>query len=692
MFFKKEITAGCCTALLLFSQGILRVQAQQVPHPPFAAGRDMLQHDPAQDTRIGGYLGDRILSCMDHRVMAQDIGRIIAPFSGRPEKDFGGWRDEYWGKWFTSLVLGCSNDATAAQREKMRNAVDALLATQSTMGYIGTYAPAYELQGWDVWGRKYVLLGLIAYYDLTKDRKCLDAACRELDHLMTQIGPGPGKEKITENGLDAIQGLSSSSILEPVALLYERTGKQAYKDFAEYIVHEWSLPGRFNPKGLRLVEDALQGKPPIAIAAPKAYEMMSCYEGLCELYRATGEKKCLDAVTRFANSVLTKEITITGSGSNQELWCDGAREQTEIMQQPMETCVTVTWMKLCYQLLRLTGDPKWADQMEISLYNALLGAMTPGGEWWSYFSPLNGERIPSTIQHEDVGLSCCVANGPRALLLTPWWAVMKKGNGIAVNLFSTLTSRQQLDSTTVTIDQQTAYPADSLTTMTVRVSHPAAFTIAFRIPSWSARSRLCINGKTVFCRPGTYVKLARTWFTGDKITLCLDMRGRLVPAPSGAPQLAVMRGPVVLALDNRLAPPEDSVVALLPQPWRRGRTVMAGQDDQGYVLREPAAAAGTPQQYVTLTPVQTDLPVRMAFEVSFLVRPSHFFLHHEKKLILCDYASAGNLFSADNLFRVWLPQPLFLRYAYPKDTWKLAYPDYNKRPAIPTEGPVTQKN
>ena len=85
---------------------------------------------------------------------------------------------------------------------------------------------------------------------------------------------------------------------------------------------------------------------------------------------------------------------------------------------------------------RLTGDPVWADEMELSLYNAMVGAMTPDGEWFSYFTQLTGERVPSFIAHADLNLSCCVASGPRGLLLTPRWAVMTARDGPVVNLYA----------------------------------------------------------------------------------------------------------------------------------------------------------------------------------------------------------------------------------------------------------------
>lgn len=84
--------------------------------------------------------------------------------------------------------------------------------------------------------------------------------------------------------------------------------------------------------------------------------------------------------------------------------------QSEPLYQGMETCVTATWMKLMYQMLRLTGDSRCADRLETSLYNALLGAMSPRGEWWAYYSGLMGERVHSHQQFPDVVMSCCVAN------------------------------------------------------------------------------------------------------------------------------------------------------------------------------------------------------------------------------------------------------------------------------------------
>ena len=90
------------------------------------------------------------------------------------------------------------------------------------------------------------------------------------------------------------------------------------------------------------------------------------------MYRVTGNKLYIDACQSLIQSIIDDEIMIVGSGSIAEIWCHGKMRQTEPIYQGMETCVTVTWMKLLYQMLRITGESKYADQLEISLYNVAL--------------------------------------------------------------------------------------------------------------------------------------------------------------------------------------------------------------------------------------------------------------------------------------------------------------------------------
>jgi len=620
---------------------------------PKTAVSDALRPAEPGSVQIKGWLGNKLDLSISNRVMAQDINRLVQPFRVRQEVDFSDWRCDYWGRWFTSAALGYTYEPTAEHRAVLDKAVRSLLETQTSDGYIGTYQPSVQLGGWDAWGRMRVLLGLLAYYDATGDRTALEAARREADYFRSQVGPG--KVNLGETGWPKHQGLPSTSILEPIALLYERTGSQDYLDLAQYILGQWETPNKLTPTGLHLLEGALSGKPVAKIAAPKAYEMTTNYEGVCELYRATGNRPYLDAALKVGESIRQTERMIIGSGSNQELWCEGARYQTEVLEQPIETCVTATWMNFCYQLLRLTGDPVWADELEVSLYNALLGGMRPDGRWWSYFNPLIGQRVPSPDQHPDVVMSCCVASGPVGLLLTPRWAVMTDHEGPVVNLYAPGSATVKLeDGAEVRILQETDFPVNDRIKLTLQPSQESRFALKLRIPAWSRNTSLSVNGQVVPCPAGAYAKLERDWRRGDSVVLKLDLRGRAVPAPSGAPQLAVMRGPIVLALDNRLAQPQD-------------KDVLLATDADGDVGLQPYA--NKPND------------IWMAFEVQFQTRPEQY-VSKPMKLVMCDYASAGNDWSESNLFRVWLPQPLDLHQAYVPDTWKLMYPG-KARPEIP---------
>jgi DUF1680 family protein len=571
--------------------------------------------DPGSGT-IGGRLGQKMELCVQNRLLAQDVDAVIAPYRTKTEIGGGDWRCEYWGKWFTSLTLADAYHSTPATRELRDAAAKALLATAAPDGYLGTRQPEHRLEGWDVWGCKYALLGLIADYDRTHDAAVLAAACRQTDVLIAELGPG--KTSIADVG--EWNGLPASSVLEPVVLVYERTGEEKYLEFAKYIVACWSTPSKRLPGGMRLVEDALAGQSPSRMCAPKAYEMMSCFEGLCELYRATGQRQYLEAAVKLAGGITSEEATLIGVGTSSEVWYDGASKQTGVVMKPMETCVTVTWMKLCYQLLRLTGDVRYADELEKNLYNGLLGAMMPDGRWWAYFSGLMGVRVPSYVQHADVGLSCCVVNGPRGLMLTPFWAFMENADGPVVNLYAPGTAQVGAVKLEITGD----YPVSDRVAIRVKPARTAEFTLSLRIPAWSERTQLKVNGRAQSVTPG-YAKIRRTWRASDRVDITFDLRGRLAKLND---QVALQRGPVVLALDNRLTPASARQVTLDPQPQLKS---------------DPAAAK--------------KIGAWMAFDVGGLT--------------FCDYASAGNAFTEQNIFRTWLPQPLNLATVYETgQTWQ----------------------
>jgi len=629
---------------------------------------------------IRGFAGRRLDACIAG-VMGKDHQLYTKAFQDKLDKG-GLFAGEFWGKWFTAAALAYSYQPTLEYRAILDKAVQDLLEAQEPNGRLSSYPRDETFVNWDFWGRKYALLGLVAYYDQTGDEQVLKAACRALDEIISIAGPG--KQKLTETGLKVLGSMSSTSILEPVVLLYQRTGKKEYLDFAEYIAVLFSEPNAYTDRGMRLVEDALAGVPPVSISSPKAYEIMSCYEGLIELYRATGKAEYRDAAVAFGESLIEREIMIVGSGSSAELWCDGAFRQTELLEQPMETCVTATWMKFCVQLLRVTGDPKWADQLEISLYNAMAGAMGDNGHWWAYYSPLAGERMPSPMQMPICQSSCCVASGPRGLLTTPGWSVMADAAGPVVNLYAPGSwSFKSPQGQTMKLVQETDYPEGDRIKIGIQQETPERYTLSLRIPAWSKKGDLTVNGEPIEFQPGEYARITRVWENGDKVEMKLDLRGRLVRSPGNMNALAVMRGPVVLALDSRMVEKADYNLWLYPEntEWTEQHELVGAKFR--YVLPQPISPK-MPDTYIELKPVKEKPEnVWLAFEVPFLYRYTHFFEHSVKTLVMCDYASAGNEYSSGNLFRTWLPQPLFMGEIFPENTWRIFYREGNERPVFP---------
>jgi DUF1680 family protein len=583
----------------------------------------------AKLAKIASFAGHRFDDSYQNRIVAQDVNRLIEPFRNRTETSC--WQSEFWGKWFTSAVLAYRYKPEPQLKTILDKAVDGLISTQTPDGYIGNYADDKHLAAWDIWGRKYCMLGLLAYYDLTGDQKSLKAASKVADHLM--------KELKDRNALIVKQGnhrgMAASSVLEPICLMYARSGEKKYLDFAEEIVRQWETPD-----GPQLISKSAV---PVAERFPKpktswygweqgqkAYEMMSCYEGLLELYRLTAKPEYKKAVENTWERIRESEINVAGSGSAMECWFHGNDHQDHPIAHYQETCVTATWIKLSQQLLRLTGEAKYADAIEQTFYNALLGAMSIDGSDWAKYTPLAGQRLEGGEQCH-MGLNCCVASGPRGLFTIPLTAVMAAKNGAQINFFAEGTytvqtpGKQKLE-----IVQKTNYPESGKIQILIQPDKPENLVVSIRIPEWSIQSTLTVNGEPQTVRGGQLARIQRIWNPGDVIELNLDLRGRVVRMGTAPESVAIFRGPVLLSRDARLAEPGMEAII----------SPIAGKD--GYIDLEPVTAKN-PELW-------------MEFKAPFMPESYAEGGPQPIKVTLCDYASAGNSKEGHPFFKVWLPQ------------------------------------
>ena len=329
-----------------------------------------------------------------HQLSDENLWRhFVDAFRTKADTADRGWRGEYWGKMMRGacLVYRCTNDESLYA--VLERAVLALLDAAEDDGRLSTYDRAAECSGWDLWCRKYVLTGMLHFCDICKDaalvETILDAMVRHLDCLLAVVGPADGKKNITETS-DFWLGVNSCSILEPVLDLYRRRPEPRFLAFATYIIKTGGCSGG------NLIDLALENKtPPFLYPETKAYETMSFFEGVLAYYEVTGEQKYLDAVLRFAETVYATEITLIGcAGCTHEQFDHAAVRQTAYAEKAMqETCVTVTWMRLCARLFLLTGDDKYAARVEQSALNALYGSVNLFRQ--PHTMPRSGEIVPA---------------------------------------------------------------------------------------------------------------------------------------------------------------------------------------------------------------------------------------------------------------------------------------------------------
>ena len=570
--------------------------------------KDSVKPLSAGNVSLRGKLGESLRLSIKNRLKKVDYAHLVEPFRQRNERD-SRWRCEFWGKIVRSAILSWRGQPDAELLTLIKDSVADLISTQTTDGCISSYPAELQINDWDVWGRKYVLIGLARYYlEIEQSEAVKTAMTRELDYLISQVGPGI--RNIIECGWH--NGLAASSVLEPVVLVYRITGEKRFLDYALWIAAQGGSTVN------NIFTAILQGTSVRELGNGKSYEMMSCFEGLAELYRETGNPEYLKSVTEFYRAVRDQEVFVTGTGGLKdewgEYWDNGKTKQSQFNVGGLgETCVTTTWIKFCGQVLRLTGDAAVADEMERTLYNGVLGAMVPDGSWWMHINPtpLAGpsSKVRAGDQIPGFGEDCCLAQGPKALAMAPWLAVMQDANGPVINLYESAEASVELAGTAVKIAINGNFPVSGDVNVIVTPAVYTKFAVKLRIPAWSRKTDVSVNGQNYTGTPGSYLSIERVWSPGDVIKLNFDMSVQINEATDGCGRVALTRGPVVLAQDSRLG------IVDAPVSVANLDAVVIKQNPHENIFISCRLADGT---------------------------------------VLCDYASAGNEFSENNKLCVWM--------------------------------------
>ena len=484
----------------------------------------------------------------------------------------GDWYGEHAGKWLLAASRAAANSHDPALLANVVRVADYLLTLQDADGYLGNYPPerrftcpqppkpetwdgAPALRTWDVWTHTYLVLGLVEVTRVTGDGQYL-AAARRIGDLFWRT--------LADDGINIVSlgnhfGLSATVMIEPAVELYWATGEQRYLDLALLIVEQ----AETDPRN-RFFTRSIEGVDPSEIASGKIYQLLWNMVGLAKLYRATGDDRFYKAIRNHWSAVRDHHLTLGGGP-----WGGVAHRSREVFNPAsvfsvegyVETCSTMSWIELNGELLKITGEAAFAQEIERAAYNDLLGAHAPDGENWCYYSFPNGRRVHTTYWR------CCKSSGAMVLESLPHLAYGIRDDGaLSINVLGPSEARIALPAKgTVKVRQETNYPFDGLVRVHVDLEEASRFIIQLRVPDWSDAA-IAIGDDTWTAASGTFAVMDREWSPGDVVSLNLLMEPtvhRAVQhnvqesrAPGGIPvsqevmrfeHMALTKGPLVFA-------------------------------------------------------------------------------------------------------------------------------------------------
>lgn len=555
-------------------------------------GRDIIPNKFTSFKTIeeNGLLGERVNLWRNNRLWnIAESGYLTSGFENRP--GVHPWQGEHLGKWLHAATLAYNVTGDEHLKDKMDEMVERLLATQLEDGYLGTYASHYTFMavpendlkteladdiqpdvqpdiqpnvnpaisdyaaggGWDIWTIRYNIYGLLTYHQYFPNEEIL-GACKRMGDLLISIY-GEGKYDLSKYGTR--QGISSTTLLESIVMLYEATLEKKYLDFAERIVEV----SEANTK-LRLMGTMLENGSVVYPGDGKAYQLMANLLGYLRLYRSTGDEKYLQTVLYAWHEIHEKHLLTTGGpwtrkmpyNANVECFAhQNAFHPTKIV---VEGCCDATWVQLGIHLFELTGEAKYFNEAEVTLMNTVYGHQLDDGIEWCYYTKPNEAKPPFNINYH-----CCGSSQPRGMEMYSSYLAGEMNNSLIINtLFpSAIKLGNQFGGGGIKIEGD--FPLNSSATILLDTETGKEFTLEFRIPSNTTLASVLVNGEKMSAAANErgFIELNRKWKIGDIVEVDLDfqLKAHLQDGEDGKRWVAFTYGPLALAQKISEMPTEE---------------------------------------------------------------------------------------------------------------------------------------
>lgn len=511
-----------------------------------------------------------------------DNFRIAA---GRAEGEFRGFRfadsDVY--KWLEAVGWELGRAPSTELERLAREATELVAAAQEADGYLNTYCrltdPSWRYTdlalGHELYCAGHLLQAAVAHARAGDGGALLAVARRFADELDATFGPGRR------------DGLDGHAEVEPALVeLYRVTGERRYLELASVLV-ERRGHGHLNanPRGAVYSQDHEQVRASTSLAghAVRALYLMC---GVTDVAVETHDVELLDVAVRlWDDTAATKTYLTGGLGSRHEDESFGEAYELPPDTAYCETCAAIASVMWSWRLLLATGDARYADSIERTLYNGFLAGVSLDGRRFFYVNPL--ECRGGDERQEWFACACCPPNAMRLLASLDHYVATETDDGVQVHQYATGTIVAGVAGLRV----ETGYPWRGRVEVEVVATRPGPWTLSLRVPAWCEGARLAVNGEQVDAAP-----VRRVWSAGDRVVLDLPLAPRLtaphprVDAVRGC--LAIERGPLVYCLEEADAPGADLADVVLDPDAPLGETERP--DLLGGVVTVEAQATAVP--------------------------------------------------------------------------------------------------
>lgn len=441
-------------------------------------------------------------------------------------KKLGGWefldcelRGHTTGHLLSAYGLMYAATGSEQFKQKGDSLVNGLAEVQTALGngYLSAYPEELinrNIRGTSVWAPWYTLhklfSGLIDQYLYSDNQKALEVVVRMADWAYHKLKPldETTRQKMIRNEFGGVN--------ESFYNLYAITGDERHRWLAQFFYHNEVI----DP--LKELRDDLGTKHtntfiPKVIAEARNYEL-------------TEDENSRKLSDFFWHTMIDHHTFAPGCSSDKEHYFDPARFSKHVSGYTGETCCTYNMLKLSRHLFCWTADAAIADYYERALYNHILGQQDPQTGMVTYFLPLlsGSHKVYSTKENS---FWCCVGSGFENHAKYGEAIYYHNDKGIYVNLFipSVVNWREK----GLTLRQETDFPAEETTVLTIRAQNPVETTVYLRYPSWSKGVKVFVNGKKIAVKqkPGSYIAITRLWKDGDRITADYPMCLRVETTP-----------------------------------------------------------------------------------------------------------------------------------------------------------------